>query len=121
MDGTVETYRVITDRPEDPSTRDGVDALRAILDVEAGGAITTFSSVMPPGTHVGSHRHTVALAAGVVSGSMTFMFGADGTGRVELSPGEYVWLAAGVMHDEETADGVELIVGHVEPLETIVG
>jgi quercetin dioxygenase-like cupin family protein len=120
MDETLETYRVITDRPEDPSTDAALDGLRAVLSAPAADAITTFTTVMPPGTHVGSHRHTAALAAGVMSGTLTFMFGADGTGRVVLEPGDYVWLAAGVMHDEETADGVEFIVGHIDPLETIV-
>jgi hypothetical protein len=120
VDERVETYRVVTDRGEDPATDDGLAVLRWLLGDAVADApgMQTFSTVMPPGTHLGSHRHSAAFAAGVVSGRITFVFGADGTGRFELEPGHYVWVDADVMHDEETSDGVELIVGHVDPLET---
>jgi hypothetical protein len=49
------------------------------------------------------------------------VFGSDGTGRFDLEPGDFVWISANVMHDEETGDGVELVVATLEPSETLPG
>jgi quercetin dioxygenase-like cupin family protein len=119
MDDGPRTYRVITDGAPEPTSDAGREALRSLLGLEDGADVSTFSTVISPGTRVGSHRHTAAFAAGVVSGSITFVFGADGEGRFDLSPGHYVWVDEGVVHDEETTDGVELFVAHVDPLDTL--
>jgi quercetin dioxygenase-like cupin family protein len=116
MDEPIETFRVLTRPGADAESEDALEVFASLL----GGDPTTSSVVLPPGTDRGSHRHTAAVAAGVVSGSVTFVFGADGTGRVELAPGDYVWIAAGVVHDEETSDGVELLVAQLEPFDTLV-
>jgi uncharacterized RmlC-like cupin family protein len=120
MSAVPEPYRVL----ERPGTvADGDGALETFASLFEGNAdltsIVSFPVVLAPGTRLAPHRHTAELAAGVVSGSMTFVFGADGTGRVDLGPGDYIWIREGVMHDEETTDGVEMVVAHVAPFETL--
>jgi uncharacterized RmlC-like cupin family protein len=117
VDDAVETFRVIRGRSEDPNAPDGLALFASMLG--DGSSPTRFPVVLPPGTHLATHRHTAELAAAVISGSVTFVFGADGAGREELGPGDYIWLHEGVMHDEETADGVELVVAHVSSFETL--
>jgi quercetin dioxygenase-like cupin family protein len=109
------TYRVLTRPGPDAESEDAREIFSSLLGAEG----TTSNLVLPPGTQLGPHRHTADVAAGVVSGAVTFVFGADGTGRVELGPGDYLWIAAGVMHDEETSDGVELVVANIAPFETL--
>lgn len=118
MDGSPETYRVLSRPGPAPETDDGRRVLASLLGVEED-RLTTFATVKPPGTPSSTHRHTSAVAAGVVSGAVTFVFGADGVGRVDLGPGDYLWIGENVVHDEETGDGVELIIGHLEPFETL--
>jgi len=109
-------FRVLTRPGPDAESEDAREVFATLLGAEPAA---TSSVVLPPGADRGSHRHTAAVAAGVVSGSITLVFGADGTGRVELTPGDYVWISAGVVHDSETSDGVELVVAQVEPFETL--
>src|SRR4051812_13463473 len=116
MDGSIETFRVVTRPGPDAESENARGVFASLL---GGEPVTTSSVVLPPGTGRGSHPHTAPVAAGVVSGTVTFVFGADGTGRVELGPGDYVWISAGVVHDEETSDGVELVVAQLEPFETL--
>ncbi|MGZ8600841.1 MAG: hypothetical protein ACXWX6_11660, partial [Actinomycetota bacterium] len=84
-------------------------------------AVRTSAASVGPGTRLDTHRHTAGLAACVTGGRIMFVFGADGTDRVELHAGDYVWIREGVMHEEETPEdeGVELIVAHLEPFETL--
>jgi len=118
MDETAPMYRVLTRPGPDAESEDAREVFASLLGVEPR---VTSSEVLPPGSDRGPHRHTADVAAGVVSGAITFVFGADGTGRVELGPGDFVWIGAGVVHDEETTDGVELVVAHAEALETLTG
>ena len=114
MDGP--RYRVLERPGPDAEAEDAREIYGSLLGSDP---TRTSSLVLPPGTASGPHRHTAAVAAGVVSGAVTFVFGADGTGRVDLGPGDYVWISANVMHDEETSDGVELVLAHVDPFETL--
>ena len=110
------TYRVL----ERPGPRaESEDAREIFASLLGSGPSEISSVVLPPGTTLGPHRHTGPVAAGVVSGAVTFVLGADGTGRVELGPGDYVWIEANVMHDEETSDGVELVVAHLGAFDTL--
>ncbi len=120
MTAVPEPYRVLQ-RPG--ADADGDGALETFASLFEGDAdptsVVSFPVVLAPGTRLAPHRHTADLAVGVVSGSMTFVFGADGTGRVELGPGDYISIRKGVIHDEETTDGVEMVVAHVAPFETL--
>lgn len=73
-----------------------------------------------PDGRLTTHRHTTGLAACITRGRIVFVFGADGTDRIDLEPGDYVWIREGVMHDEETHDeAVEMIVASLEPFDTL--
>ncbi|MGZ8611799.1 MAG: hypothetical protein ACXWX0_05940 [Actinomycetota bacterium] len=69
----------------------------------------------------GASEDPTSDAGRALFAATTFVFGADGTDRVELHAGDYVWIREGVMHEEETPEdeGVELIVAHLEPFETL--
>jgi quercetin dioxygenase-like cupin family protein len=115
-----EPYRVLERPGPPPETQEARSVFSTLFEGQPPPeSFATFPVILPPGTHLAAHRHTSELAAGVVSGATTFVFGADGTGRVELGPGDYIWIREGVVHDEETADGVELIVAHVAPFDTL--
>ena len=120
MNDPNEGYRVVTGSNADPTGDDGRVVFASLFEEEPdANALSTFPVVHPPGTELATHRHTEGLAACVVSGAVTLVFGADGDGVVELEPGDYVWIRSGVMHDERTGDGVEMVVAHLAPFETI--
>lgn len=115
-----ESYRVIRDAGIDPASDPGVETFASLFGARPGNdAVRRLPVTLPARTHLTTHRHTADVAACVTAGAMTFVFGAGGNDRVELQPGDYIWIQTGVMHDEETADGVALIVAHVEPFETL--
>ena len=116
MDEPEPMYRVLERPGPDAESEDARDVFGSLLGAEPAA---TSNVVFPPGTATGPHRHTEQVAAGVVSGHVTFVFGSDGTGRFDLGPGDFVWISANVMHDEETADGVELVVARLAPSETL--
>ena len=120
-DEPIPSYRVEHDGA-DPRSDAGRAVFASLFEERPDpSAIKTFPLSLAPGTHRSTHRHTAGLAATLTSGSITFVFGADGNDHVELGPGDTVWIRAGVMHDEETsaAESVEMIVAHLEPFETL--
>ena len=120
-DQPIPSYRVEHDGA-DPTSDRGRAVFASLFEERPDpAAIQTFATTLEAGTHLTTHRHPAGVAATIVRGAITFVFGADGNDRVELGPGDTVWIRAGVMHDEETSDteGVEMIVAHVEPFETI--
>lgn len=120
MDAPSETFRVGRDAP-DPTTDAGRAMFASLFDEQPDpSALRTFPVALPAGTHLTTHRHTTGLAACITRGRIVFVFGADGTDRIDLEPGDYVWIREGVMHDEETHDeAVEMIVASLEPFDTL--
>jgi uncharacterized RmlC-like cupin family protein len=120
MEAPSETFRIVRAAP-DPTSEAGRGMFASLFDEQPdSSALRTFPFALPAGTHLTTHRHTAGLAAGITRGRMVFVFGADGTDRVDLEAGDYVWIREGVMHDEETHDeGAEMIVASLEPFETL--
>ena len=120
-DEPIPSYRVEHDGA-DPSSERGRAVFASLFEERPEpAAIRTFPTALDAGTRLATHRHTAGVAATIVRGAITFVFGADGNDRVELGPGDTVWIRAGVMHDEEISEteGAEMIVAHIEPFETI--
>lgn len=56
-----------------------------------------------PGFSVPPHHHTADTLAYLISGRALFRIGDDLSEVLEMHPGEYVFVPAGVVHTEETA------------------
>lgn len=52
-----------------------------------------------PGMSIPPHHHTCETIAYLVRGSAAFTAGGE---RLEMSPGDYLYVGAGVVHSEET-------------------
>src|SRR5688572_24812483 len=119
MEAPSETFRIVRAAP-DPASEPGRAMFASLFDERPdASALRTFPFALPANTHLTTHRHTAGMAAGITRGRVVFVFGADGTDRVDLEAGDYVWIREGVMHDEETDDGAEMIVASLEPFETL--
>lgn len=116
----IESYRVVRGTRDDPTSDRGRETFASLFEERPDGdALRMFPLTLPARTRVATHRHTAGVAACVTTGAMTFVFGADGSDRVDLERGDYVWIRAGVMHDEESDDGVAMVVAHLEPFDTL--
>jgi quercetin dioxygenase-like cupin family protein len=60
----------------------------------------TFST--GPGLKVPPHHHTCNTIAYLVNGRAAFEVGTDLSERLEMEPGDYVVINAGIVHTEET-------------------
>jgi quercetin dioxygenase-like cupin family protein len=120
-DRQLPAYRVERGRVEDPETRLGAAFFAALFEERPRAEdLDRFPASFAAGARLATHRHPGPVAACVTRGTMTFVFGADGTDVLDLGPGDYVWIRGGVMHDERVGqEGVEMVVAALEPVETI--
>jgi len=63
-----------------------------------------------PGSRVPPHHHTCETAAYLVSGRAVINVGEDLGERFEMEPGDYVYVGAGVIHDEETVGDEDAVL-----------
>ena len=120
MDEAIESNRLVKGTQEDPTSDKGRAVFASLFEEKPEGpSLMLFPVTLPARTHLTTHRHTAGVAACVTAGEIAFVFGADGVDRVELERGDYVWIREGVMHDEESPDGVAMVVAHLEPFETL--
>ena len=66
------------------------------------------------------HVHTSDLAAWVTEGRMSFGFGEGFAERVELGPGDLIWLRAGEAHAEQVVGDARatMVVAYITRFET---
>jgi Cupin domain. len=66
------------------------------------------------------HLHTSDLAAWVTEGRMAFGFGEGFAERIELGPGDVIWLQAREAHAEEVVgnERATMVVAYVKRFET---
>jgi quercetin dioxygenase-like cupin family protein len=111
-------YQVLRGLDVDPRSAEGLGILASML---ASGAETqdveTFDVSWAAGDGHPRHHHNIGLAVAITQGSVTFLFGSEGE-RQEARKGDYVLIGAATLHDELTADGVEMVGAHIGPLET---
>jgi quercetin dioxygenase-like cupin family protein len=117
MDG----YKVIRDSGVPMTSPEGSSMLAALFgesvgpdDVEVFPFELAATSVLKP------HLHTSDLAAWVTEGRMAFGFGEGFAERVELGPGDVIWLRAREAHAEEVVgDGrAAMVVAYIQRFET---
>lgn len=60
------------------------------------------SAKVPGGLRIPAHTHTVDTAALLISGRAALRYGENLETRLEMSAGDYAFVGANVVHDEET-------------------
>jgi uncharacterized RmlC-like cupin family protein len=68
------------------------------------------------------HHHTGPVAAGLTAGRMRFGFGGGDVGfHVEIGPGDYLFIPAGLVHSEDvlSPEPAVMVVAHLGAFDTI--
>lgn len=117
MDG----YKVVRESGVAMTSPEGSSMLAALFgdavgpdDVEVFPFELAATSVLTP------HRHTSDMAAWVTEGRMEFGFGEGFADRIELGPGDLIWLRAGEDHAEEVVghERATMVVAYITRFET---
>jgi uncharacterized RmlC-like cupin family protein len=75
----------------------------AVSPVVTGSKGLVFGSAkVPGGLRVPAHYHTVDTAALLISGRAALRYGEKLETRLEMAAGDYAYVGANVIHDEET-------------------
>jgi quercetin dioxygenase-like cupin family protein len=102
--------RHVTPKTAQRWSNHGVEATLGLNDGEAR-ELTFGRFVIEPNGILSAHTHTSDSIAYCVNGSCTFKIGDDCSEIFEMKPGDFVFVAAGVVHTEITGpEGVELII-----------
>lgn len=87
---------------EDHWTDTGMD-LRAVSPRISGASTLWFARFTADGgVSIPRHTHTADTVAYLVSGRASFTVGMDGEERMDMAPGDFLYMPAGVVHTEET-------------------
>ena len=93
-------WKVIKKTDAEVRTGDGVEIVVAVSKETVGSSVLWFASFSTePGVKVSRHYHTADTGAYLVSGRAAFEI--DGE-RVEMSPGDYLYVPKNIVHSEET-------------------
>lgn len=96
----MNAWKVINRDQAEIRKGEGVEIVVGVSKETAGSEDLWFASfATEPGVKVGRHYHTADTAAYLVSGRAAFEI--EGT-RVEMSPGEYLYVPRNIVHSEET-------------------
>lgn len=80
----------------------GMD-LRAVSPGVSGAPSLWFARFTADGgVNIPRHTHTSDTVAYLLSGRASFTIGMDGEERMDMEPGDYLYMPAGVVHTEET-------------------
>jgi quercetin dioxygenase-like cupin family protein len=121
MSVSMDGYKVMRASGVAMTSPEGSSMLAALFgdavgpdDVEVFPFELAATSVLRP------HLHTSDLAAWVTEGRMAFGFGEGFAERVELGPGDVIWLRAREAHAEEVVgDGrVTMVVAYIKRFDT---
>ena len=121
MSQATDGYKVIRESGVPMTSPEGSSMLASLFgesvgpdDVEVFPFELAATSVLKP------HLHTSDLAAWVTEGRMAFGFGEGFAERVELGPGDVIWLRAREAHAEEVVgDGrAAMVVAYIQRFET---
>jgi uncharacterized RmlC-like cupin family protein len=100
--GTPERARVVSADEAFLGAEDGIEFWRGI-DSEAEGTLAFLARARcAPGTRIPPHWHSEDTVAYLAEGKAVFRSGADLADVHELSPGDWLFVPAGMVHVEET-------------------
>jgi len=78
-------------------------------DTTGSKIIVLGSAKVPAGVRVPAHYHTTETAALLIRGRAAFRFGEKLDTRSEMQAGDYAYVGANVIHDEETLGDEEAV------------
>ena len=92
--------RIIRESDDNRRSGDGVELVVAVSKESTGAEDLWFGRfTSEPGVEIPPHHHTCDTVAYLIRGRAAFRVGAE---RLEMIPGEYVYVPAYVVHTEET-------------------
>lgn len=122
MDGyKLDGYKVVRESGISMTSPDGSLMLAALFGQSVGtDDVEVFPFELAAASVLKPHRHTSDMAAWVTEGRMAFGFGEDFAERIELGPGDVIWLRAGEAHAEEVVGGerASMVVAYITRFET---
>lgn len=128
MHGTIQGLssgaRLIRGPAADPLSPEGTETFAALFGIADVGGMGTFphsiggGSVMPP------HQHTGPVGACLTAGRMRFGFGTSGADvgfHIEIGPGDYLFIPAGLAHSEDVVsdEAATMVVAHLGAFDTL--
>ncbi len=117
MDG----YRVIRESGVSMTSPEGSSMLAALFGEAVGpDDVEVFPFELAGKSVLAPHLHTSELAAWVTEGRMAFGFGEGFAERIELGPGDVIWLRAREAHAEEVVgnERATMVVAYVKRFDT---
>ncbi len=122
MDGyRLDGYKVVRESGISMTSPDGSLMLAALFGQSVGtDEVEVFPFELAAASVLNPHRHTSDMAAWVTEGRMAFGFGEGFAERIELGPGDVIWLRAGEPHAEEVVgdERASMVVAYVTRFET---
>jgi quercetin dioxygenase-like cupin family protein len=121
MSESMDGYKVIRATGVSMSSPEGSAMLAGLFgDVVGPDDVEVFPFELAAASILVPHVHTSDLAAWVTEGRMAFGFGDGFAERVELGPGDLIWLQARQAHAEEVVGDqrATMVVAYVTRFET---
>lgn len=117
----LDGYKVIRESGVAMTSPEGSSMLAALFGDEVGpDDVEVFPFELAAKSVLAPHLHTSDLAAWVTEGRMAFGLGEGFAERIELGPGDVIWLRANEAHAEAVVgDGrATMVVAYVKRFET---
>ncbi|MGZ5212726.1 MAG: cupin domain-containing protein [Actinomycetota bacterium] len=117
MDG----YKVIRESGIAMTSPEGSSRLASLFGEAVGpDDVEVFPFELPAMSVLTPHLHTADLAAWITEGRMAFGFGEGFAERIELGPGDVIWLRANEAHAERVVgdERVTMVVAYIQRFET---
>lgn len=117
MDG----YRVIRETGIQMTSAEGTALLVSLFGADvASDDVDVFPFEIPARGVMVPHLHTADVAAWITEGRLAFGFGEGFADRVEVGPGDLIWLRAREPHAEEAVGGesVAMVIAHIRVFDT---
>lgn len=114
-------YKVIRESGVSMTSPEGSSMLASLFGEAVGpDDVEVFPFELAGKSVLAPHLHTSDLAAWVTEGRMAFGFGEGFAERIELGPGDVIWLRAREAHAEEVVgnERATMVVAYVKRFET---
>jgi quercetin dioxygenase-like cupin family protein len=121
MSEPVDGYKVIRESGVSMTSPEGSSMLAALFGESAGpDDVEVFPFELAATSVLKPHLHTSDMAAWVTEGRMAFGFGEGFAERIELGPGDVIWLRAHEAHAEEVvgSERATMVVAYIKRFET---
>jgi quercetin dioxygenase-like cupin family protein len=122
MSEQMDGYKVIPGSGVSMTSPEGSSMLAALFGESVGpDDVEVFPFELAAASVLEPHLHTSDLVAWVTEGRMAFGFGDGFAERIELDPGDMIWLRSHEAHAEEVVgDGrATMVVAYINRFETV--